>query len=232
MLDCGLTRRPARAARPARDASSRRTARPRRGCAKTVAPMRDPAEVMVLIDADMIVTRSLAELIAEAADGPRGRRSTTTGRGSSREWGELLDLGHGDAAPLRLVRPRASSAAKPAPRCCALLDDRQRPGGHRPDPVRRATRPTTRSCIREQDVLNAILCTRVDRRPRRRAREPARPQPPVRRPAPRRRGDAALRVRGRHRALRAPPLPPQAVARRRCTTGSTRACSRACCSAT
>ena len=36
---------------------------------KTVAPLRHPAEVMVLIDADMIATRSLSELI----DRPRRR---------------------------------------------------------------------------------------------------------------------------------------------------------------
>src|SRR5215210_3169387 len=36
---------------------------------KTVAPLAHPAEVMVLIDADMIVTRSLAEPIETASAG-------------------------------------------------------------------------------------------------------------------------------------------------------------------
>ncbi len=36
---------------------------------KTIAPLAHPAEVMVLIDADMIVTRSFAELIDCAAEG-------------------------------------------------------------------------------------------------------------------------------------------------------------------
>ena len=35
---------------------------------KTVAPLRHPAGVMVLIDADIIVTRSLSELIDRAAE--------------------------------------------------------------------------------------------------------------------------------------------------------------------
>ena len=42
---------------------------------KTLAPLRHPAEVMVLIDADMIVTRPLAELIEPRRRGPRGRVS-------------------------------------------------------------------------------------------------------------------------------------------------------------
>jgi hypothetical protein len=36
---------------------------------KTVAPLKHRAEVMVLIDADMIVTRPLTELIEKAATG-------------------------------------------------------------------------------------------------------------------------------------------------------------------
>ena len=40
---------------------------------KTVAPLRHPAEVTVLIDTDMIVTRPLTELIDTAAGGPGGR---------------------------------------------------------------------------------------------------------------------------------------------------------------
>ena len=45
---------------------------------KTVAPLRHPAEVMVLIDADIIVTRSLGELIDRAVGrpGPGGRAWT------------------------------------------------------------------------------------------------------------------------------------------------------------
>jgi hypothetical protein len=59
---------------------------------KTLAPMRHPAEVMVLIDADMAVTRSLDPLIAEASRG----KVVAGGTGIDRfreDWGEVLDLG-------------------------------------------------------------------------------------------------------------------------------------------
>ena len=121
--------------------------------------MRDPAEVMILIDADMIVTRSLAELIAEAAadrviafrnDRPR----------FVAQWGELLELG--TATP----RPYVSSGlvvlgGETGSEVLRLLDDRQR----RVDMDRtlfgrnEADYPFL---YPEQDVLNAILCTRVD----------------------------------------------------------------------
>jgi hypothetical protein len=55
---------------------------------KTVAPLRHPAEVMVLIDADMIVTRPLRELVARAAEG----RVLAVEHGRERffaEWGEV-----------------------------------------------------------------------------------------------------------------------------------------------
>src|SRR5438093_51315 len=56
---------------------------------KTVAPLRHPAEVMVLIDADIVVTRSLSELIDAAAGG----RIVAVEHGSDRyfpQWGRLL----------------------------------------------------------------------------------------------------------------------------------------------
>ena len=59
---------------------------------KTIAPLRHPASTMVLIDADMIVTRRLDEVIARA----RGGRVVAFDHGSDRhvpEWGELLGLG-------------------------------------------------------------------------------------------------------------------------------------------
>jgi hypothetical protein len=126
---------------------------------KTVAPRRHPAEVMALIDADMIVTRSLDALIAKAAENrvvvfenDRDRFVPT--------WGELLGLG-----PIRR-RPYVSSGlvflgGAEGHEVLRLLDDRQRVvdfglthygTGDRDYPF---TYP-------EQDVLNAILCTRAD----------------------------------------------------------------------
>jgi hypothetical protein len=56
---------------------------------KTIAPRRHPAEVMVLLDADIIVTRPLTELIERASGG----RALAVEHGEDRffdEWGELL----------------------------------------------------------------------------------------------------------------------------------------------
>ena len=125
--------------------------------AKTVAPIRHPARTMVLIDADMIATRSLSELIARAAEGGVVAFENESDRYVA-EWGDLLDL--------------------PAPRCeryvssglftlggdegaevLALLDDRQRrvdveAGLYGRDEAGYAFR------YPEQDVLNAILASR------------------------------------------------------------------------
>jgi hypothetical protein len=59
---------------------------------KTVAPLRHPAEVMVLIDVDMVVTRPLTELIEKAAQGYVVAFENDIQRFVP-EWGELLDLG-------------------------------------------------------------------------------------------------------------------------------------------
>jgi hypothetical protein len=56
---------------------------------KTIAPLTHPAEVMVLVDADIIVTRPLTELIERASHG----RVLAVEHGQDRffdEWGELL----------------------------------------------------------------------------------------------------------------------------------------------
>jgi hypothetical protein len=59
---------------------------------KTVAPVEHPAEVTILIDVDMVVTRPLTELIREASE----NRVLAIEHGQDRsvpQWGELLDLG-------------------------------------------------------------------------------------------------------------------------------------------
>jgi hypothetical protein len=126
---------------------------------KTVAPLRHPAEVMVLIDADMIVTRPLDALIAKASE----NRVVAFENDRDRfvpAWGELLELG-----PIRR-RPYVSSglvflSGAVGEEVLCLLDDRQGAvdfglthyGSGDPD------YPFT---YPEQDVLNAILCTRAD----------------------------------------------------------------------
>jgi hypothetical protein len=59
---------------------------------KTVAPLRHPAKVMVLIDADVVVTRSLTELIDRAAKTRLIAFENDTDRFVP-EWGKLLGLG-------------------------------------------------------------------------------------------------------------------------------------------
>src|SRR4051812_19507699 len=59
---------------------------------KTIAPRRHPAEVMVLIDVDMVACRSLGPLIDRAAE----NRVLAVKDNLDRfvpEWGELLGLG-------------------------------------------------------------------------------------------------------------------------------------------
>ena len=66
---------------------------------KTIAPLRHPAEVMVLIDADIIVTRPLGELIERASS----NRIVAVEHGQERffpEWGKLVG---GTARPRRYV---------------------------------------------------------------------------------------------------------------------------------
>jgi hypothetical protein len=127
---------------------------------KTVAPLRHPAEVMVLIDADIIVTRSLSELIERAA-GPRVIAIENDTDRFVPEWGELLGLGE--------VRrqPYVSSGL-------VLLGE---PLGHdvltlmgqlqdRVDFDRSFWRGNDRDypfLYGDQDVLNAILASRVER---------------------------------------------------------------------
>jgi hypothetical protein len=127
--------------------------------AKTLAPLRHPADVMVLIDADMVVTRSLGDLIERASGGRVVAFENDRDRFCP-EWGELLDLG-----PIRRRRYVSSGlvflGGAEGRAVLELLDDRQREVdigrgfyGDR-DPGYAFTYP-------EQDVLNAILASRPD----------------------------------------------------------------------
>ena len=126
--------------------------------AKTIAPLRSPAEVTVLIDADMIVTRSLAEPIATAAAAGAVVFENDTDRYVP-EWGELLDLG-----PQRR-RPYVNSGlvllgGETREEVLGLLDERQR----RVDVGRTVGGSGDLGypfVYPEQDVLNAILQTRI-----------------------------------------------------------------------
>ena len=99
---------------------------------KTHAPLRHPAEVVVLIDADIIVTRSLDGLIDRALQG----RVLAVDDGQDRffsEWGELTG-GQRRPPSLRLVVP---DPARRVGRAAGDRDDGQcpAPGRHRAHPL-------------------------------------------------------------------------------------------------
>ena len=65
---------------------------------KTIAPAANPAEVMVLIDVDMVVTRPLTPLIERAAEGNVLAVKDNLDRYVP-EWGRLLGLGDSEPGP-------------------------------------------------------------------------------------------------------------------------------------
>lgn len=139
---------------------------------KTVAPLLHPAGVMVLIDADIVVTRSLAELIGRASQG----RVLAVEHGQDRffpEWGELIG---GTARHRRYVSsslvllggPVGAKVVETMDRVQRRIDLARTPysgsvpdfaslGGSFPD-----TDPHHPFYFADQDVLNAVLATEVD----------------------------------------------------------------------
>jgi hypothetical protein len=140
---------------------------------KPVAPLRHPADVMVLLDADIIVTRSLDELIETAATG----QVVGIEHGSDRffpEWGRLLGLG----APRRQAYVSSSLLLFDRDlggQVLALMDQSQR-RAHLGDSPFGAASPEDGLSVDvrieavenpfffpDQDVLNAVLASEIDR---------------------------------------------------------------------
>jgi hypothetical protein len=126
---------------------------------KTIAPLAHPAETMVLIDADMIVTRPLAELLERAADGTlvafRDRQQRFFG-----EWGEELGLGEARPGPY-LSSGLVVLSGQTGGEVLRLLAESQA----RVDYSRTFWRGHDREypfLYADQDVLNAIVATRLD----------------------------------------------------------------------
>jgi hypothetical protein len=158
LLDCGLTHEQRAALEPHVTLVEAPRGLPPT-LLKTIAPLSHPAEVMILIDTDLIVTRPLTELVEMASSG----RVVAFRNDMDRfvpEWGDLLDLGevrrqpyvafalvcmdrsHGESV-LRLIQDRQSR----------IDFERGHWGRDDPEyPLRYA----------DQDVLNAILAARVD----------------------------------------------------------------------
>jgi hypothetical protein len=126
---------------------------------KTVAPLAHPAEVMVLIDVDMIVTRPLGELIERARRGGVVAFRDGLDRFVP-EWGELLDLGPARPGPYVCVglviaggSPGKSLLAELERGQGAVEFERTFYGSNDPDyPFR----------YPEQDVLNAVLRSELE----------------------------------------------------------------------
>jgi hypothetical protein len=126
---------------------------------KTVAPLAHPAEVMVLIDADMIATRPLTELIERAADGNVVAFQNDIDRFVP-EWGELLDLGELRRQPY-LCSALVAMGPPLGEDVLRLMEDRQR----RIEFERTffaANVADYALLYLDQDVLNAILASRVE----------------------------------------------------------------------
>jgi hypothetical protein len=126
---------------------------------KTIAPLRHPAEVMVLIDADIVATRSLGPLIDAAADHSVVAFKENVDRFFA-EWGPQLDLGPARPHPYVSSGLVALSGDRGA-ELLALWDDRQ----SRVDFDRSwfaHNDPAYPFRFIDQDVLNAILCTVVE----------------------------------------------------------------------
>ena len=158
LLDCGLTGDQRELLAPEVELVAAPEDRPP-WLLKTVAPLERPADVMVLLDTDMVATRPLGELFERAAAG-RLVAFTDPANRFDPDWGELLRL----SAPRR-GGTYVSSAALAVDRdlgaeVLGLLADRQSVVDFektfwREDetgyPFRYA----------DQDVLNAILATSV-----------------------------------------------------------------------
>ena len=175
---------------------------------KTIAPLPHPAEVMVLIDADIVVTRSLSELIARAEE-PRVVAVENDMDRWVPEWGELLGLGELRRQPY--VSSGLVFAGRPlGERVLALMDSL----ADEVDPaltVRSGGDPSYPFHYPEQDLLNAVLASRLE--PEQTRALPFRlvPYPPFPGVRVARRAHAAVRLRRRHADLRAAPLRHEAV---------------------
>ena len=126
---------------------------------KTVAPLAAPAETMVLIDTDMIVTRPLGELIERARAGMVVAFRNHEERHDP-EWGELLGLGELERRPYLssgLIAFAAADGTRILTRMAALQDavEFERT-------FWRSNEPGYAFLYADQDVFNAVLAAEVE----------------------------------------------------------------------
>lgn len=126
---------------------------------KTIAPLRHPAEVSVLIDADMIATRPLGDLIAKARPGSVVAFENDTDR-FFEQWSDLLGLPPVRRAPyvssglVALGGETGRRVLETLDRLQERVDERRIFAG--------AGDPAYPFFYPEQDVLNAILASEVE----------------------------------------------------------------------
>jgi hypothetical protein len=127
---------------------------------KAIAPVRHPANTAVLIDTDMIATRSLAPLIERAREGRIGGGSAEMDRFCP-EWGELLDLGELEPRPY-LSTGLVLAGGELGAEVLRLVDERR----DRVDFERtfwRRNVPDYPLLHADQDLINAAICARARR---------------------------------------------------------------------
>jgi hypothetical protein len=126
---------------------------------KAAAPRDNPADVAVLIDTDLLVTRPLTELIASAAKGRVVAFRNASDRFFS-AWGDLPGLGEARPRPYvssSLVSLGGTTGAK----VLSLMDGLRDSVDFRRT-FWRANDEDYPFLLGDQDVLNAILATEVD----------------------------------------------------------------------
>ena len=126
---------------------------------KLVLPRERPADVVAILDTDLIATRPLRPLLDAAAAGALVAFENDSHRHFP-EWGELLDLGEVRPGPY-LTTSAIFAAAPLAGRVLSLVDERQRAvdrdrtwvaGGDPSDPL----------YFLDQDVFNAVVHSRLE----------------------------------------------------------------------
>jgi len=126
---------------------------------KTIGPNRHPAEVIVQLDTDLLVTRSLSGLIETAAEGKLVAFENKSDRWVP-EWGELLDLGELRRQPyldFAALCMHSSIAVEVQP----LIEDRQDRIDFEQTYWRRQV-PDYPLLYADQDVMNAIVAAKVE----------------------------------------------------------------------
>lgn len=125
---------------------------------KTIAPLRHPAEVMLLIDVDMVATRPLDDLIELA----RGGRVAAFKDNLDRfvpAWGEILDLGELEPRPY-VSSGLVALGGEVGRDVLALWSERQDRVEYKRSWFGRDEEDYAFRFL-DQDVLNAVLCART-----------------------------------------------------------------------